>query len=739
MDKKISIFDKNIYLLVKCLVMKQLVIVESPSKAKTIEKYLGKNYKVLASIGHIRDLPKSEKNSIDIESGYIPNYIVSEDKKKIIQELKKEAEDKQVLLATDPDREGEAIAWHLQEVLNNKDAKRIVFYEITENAVLEAIEKPRDIDQKLFKSQEARRVLDRLFGYGLSGLIWKKLRYGLSAGRVQSPALRILVEKEKEIIAFKPVTFWDLLAIVKKGKDEIIANCEKTFEDKKELDKVIKLTNKKDWEVKDVVTKSKKRNPNAPFITSTLQQAASNYFGYSPSNTMRIAQKLYEAGHITYMRTDSTRLSNDAHSQIGKYISQKYGKEYYSPTEYKTKKKTAQEAHEAIRPTKISVEKVGNASDERKLYELIHKRTVATQMISATIESTNVICNAVGVKDGIPNFKISGSRIIDYGWMKCDNFSISNEVILPKFNKGDKLELKELNSEEKETTPPPRYTEAGLVKELEKRGIGRPSTYASILKVLVDRQYVNKQGKTLIPTDTGIVVNDFLDKHFNSYITDKFTSNLEDELDEIANGNKQYVEVLDNFYKKFQKDVDSKQDIEKMTVIKEVSDDIRCPKCGAKMVYKLSRNGTFMSCVKFPDCDGARTEEGKEIAPPKKIGKNCPKCDGDLVKREGRYGMFVSCDNYPKCKYVEEDEEEKKKNMTDVTCTECNKGKMMERRGRFGIFYSCENYPDCKHAIKAKPTGRKCEDCNSLMMEGTKTIPERCSVKTCKNHRPDKK
>jgi DNA topoisomerase-1 len=735
--------------------MTKLVIVESPAKTKTVGKYLGKDYVVTSSVGHIRDLPKSNKKAIDIEAGFVPNYEVSAGKERVVAELKRLAKNAdEIILATDPDREGEAIAYHVAEVVGAKNPVRIVFNEITETAVQEAIKHPRKIDQHLLKAQEARRVLDRLFGYDLSGLIWKKVRYGLSAGRVQSPALRILMEREREIRAFIPETFWTITAEVKKGNIQFPLVCKDEPRDKKEMERILSLGKVGNWSVLEVKESEQKRSPKPPFTTSTLQQTASTRLGFAPSRTMGIAQKLYEAGHITYMRTDSTTLSKDAHGQILSFVQSEYGKEFTESRVYKTKSKSAQEAHEAVRPSNITRRDAGMNDDQRRLYKLIWSRVVASQMIDTKLLKTKVIANIEhkDTKNSIPDFSINGSRVIVDGWLKADPDARGEDTEVPKVAKGDTLDLINISSEEKQTSALPRYTEAGLIKELEKRGIGRPSTYASTIKTIVDRGYVEKQGRTLFPTDTGDVVSSFLEEHFKKYISDSFTSDMETELDEIAEGKREYIKTLKDFYTPFVKDVSEKDSMEKITNMGDADPKHKCPKCDGKMVIKLSRTGKFLSCEKFPDCSGARTIDGEELEGPKEIGKKCPKCGnpkpprkgakekpaGKLVERDGRFGRFISCSNYPKCKYIEESPDEKAKKSTGVNCTECKDGEMIERKGRFGIFYSCSNYPQCKHAIKAKPTGSKCKMCSKLMMDGTKTIPERCSDKACPNHRPDK-
>jgi DNA topoisomerase-1 len=723
----------------------KLLIVESPAKAKTISKYLDGEYTVKASIGHIRDLPKSNKKAIDIEAGFVPHYEISPGKEKVVAELKSLSKKAtEVLLATDPDREGEAIAWHIAEAVGLKNPQRVVFHEITKDAVTEAIKHPRDIDDNLKQAQEARRVLDRLVGYDLSGIIWKKVRYGLSAGRVQSPALRIIMEREREIRAFIPHTFYTLSADLKRKAGEIISfTCEVEPTEKAEVEKIEKAAKTLPWKVADVKETEVKRSPKAPFTTSTLQQAASSRLGYAPSKTMMIAQRLYEAGEITYMRTDSTNLSTVALGQIASVVEKKFGKNYLESRTFKTKSKNAQEAHEAVRPTNLTKENAGMNDEQKRLYKLIWQRTIACQMADANTLRTRI--SAVVSDEKIPAFHANGSRVLFDGWLKADPDATSEDVILPKFETDEKLSLEKFTTEEKQTEPPPRYSEAGLVKELEKRGIGRPSTYASIIKTIVDRGYVEKQSKALVPTDTGDVVSTFLEDNFMDYISDSFTAEMEDKLDEIAEGKAEYIKTLKNYYTPLAKEVKAKEKLAKATDLGKAPAEFKCPVCGGDMIIKLSKSGKFMSCEKFPDCNGARTIEGKELEGPKETGEMCPKCgEGKLVERDGKFGRFISCMRYPKCKYIKKDAELEKQNSTGVGCPTCKNGFMMERKGRFGVFYSCTNYPDCKYAIKARPTGAICGyaretgPCPALMMAGTKTIPERCSDKTCPNHNPHK-
>ncbi len=735
----------------------KLLIVESPSKAKTIEKYLEGAFTVRASVGHVRDLPKSNKTAIDIEGGFIPHYEISKGKEKVVHELQVLAEKAtEIMLATDPDREGEAIAWHIETLLK-QDPKikapieRVTFYEITKDAVEEALKSPRKIDTNLRKAQEARRVLDRLVGYDLSGLIWKKVRYGLSAGRVQSPALRIIMEREREIRAFVPEKFWRLLGFFETPKgDKLTLECIEEPRDENLVNKILEIGKSGEWIISGVKESEQKRTPRAPFTTSTLQQTASSRLGYSPSRTMQIAQKLYEQGYITYMRTDSTNLSSTAQGQILSFVKKEYGENYAEARIYKTKSKNAQEAHEAIRPTHI--EKLHTGNDEQdKLYRLIWERAVSSQMSDAKLLKTKITAKIkTQLKDveDLPAFSATGSRLLFPGWLAVDTGARGDDVELPISKEGEKLKLIDLSSEEKFTEPLGRYSEAGLVKELESRGIGRPSTYASIMRTIEDRGYVLKEGKTLFPTDTGEVVSDFLEKHFANYISDTFTASMEDELDEISRGEREYEKTLRDFYGPFLKEVKAKDKLEKATNLGEAPENIKCPKCTSSMIIKLSRGGKFYSCSKYPDCDGALMLDGTELKGPEETGEMCPDCGekkgksggGKLVIRQRRDGggSFISCSRYPKCKFIKKDEAEEAKKRTGVTCPTCKVGDISERRGRFGIFYSCSNYPDCKFAMKAKPTGNVCKECGSLMMEGTKTIPERCSSKPCLNFRPDK-
>lgn len=629
----------------------QLVIVESPTKSKTISKFLGKDFIVRASVGHIRDLPKNNKKAIDIEGGFIPHYVINADKKDILSDLEDNAEKADdIYLATDPDREGEAIAWHISQVLKLKNPKRIAFHEITKDAIQEALEHPRNIDAKLVKAQEARRVLDRLVGYDLSGLIWKKVRYGLSAGRVQSPALRIIVEREREIRAFKSETFYHIAADVfgnpPAGGQATVFQvvCEEEPRDPKLSETILQKSRTGSWFVKDIAESKVKRSPRSPFTTSTIQQSASSRLGFSPARTMLIAQKLYEHGFITYMRTDSLNLAASAQAQIAGIITGKYGKEYVEARIYKTKSKNAQEAHEAIRPTNAALELAGANEEQKKLYRLIRERTIASQMADAKLLRAKISANIK--EDGIPDFSAVGTRVIFDGWLACDTRARGEDVELPKVEINESLTLKDILSEEKHTEPPARYTEAGLVKELEKRGIGRPSTYASIIKTLHDRKYVEKDNRSLKPTDTGEVVSSFLEENFMNYISDSFTAEMEDELDDIADGKREYVKTLSDFYGPFHREVKSKEKIEKLTNLGEAPAEFKCPKCKSPMIIKLGRAGKFLSCERYPDCDGARRIDGSVVEPNKSIGTD-PTTGLPIFVMDGRFGPYVQVGENP--------------------------------------------------------------------------------------------
>jgi len=543
---------------------------------------------------------------------------------------------------------------------------------VTKEAVEESLKHPRAIDEHLREAQEARRVLDRLVGYDLSGLIWKKVRYGLSAGRVQSPALRIIMEREREIRAFKPEDYWAIEGYWKTEKSkeakiqgDLKLTCVEEPRDKKEVDRILEVARAEKWQVKDIEESEQKRQPRAPFITSTLQQSASSRLGFSPSRTMGIAQKLYESGYITYMRTDSTNLGQQALGQIAGVIEKEYGKEYLQFRTYSAKSKNAQEAHEAIRPSHFDKLNAGHNDEQKKLYRLIWQRAVASQMADARVARTKIIANIQGVSSkekgvGIPDFIANGSRIIYDGWLKADPESNGEEVTLPRCAKGEKLDLQSIDTIAKQTQPPARYTEAGLIKELEKRGIGRPSTYASICRTIEERGYVEKEGRSLKPTDTGDVVSSFLEEYFPTYIGDTFTAEMENELDEIANGERTYIKTLSDFYGPFAKEVKSKEKLAKATNLGAADDKHKCPKCGSSMDIKLGRGGKFLSCSRYPDCDGARSIDGTEFKKDEPIGVD-PATNLPIFVLNGRFGPYVQLGvKLPKEKKVKKPRKTKK-------------------------------------------------------------------------------
>ncbi|GFO67017.1 DNA topoisomerase 1 [Geomonas limicola] len=756
-----------------------LVIVESPAKAKTIEKFLGPDYKVLASFGHVRALP-SKQGSVDIDHEFEPKYAVLPESKKHIDAIKKELKGiNSLLLATDPDREGEAISWHLLAALgldNGKkppfDIKRVVFHEITKDAIVNAVQNPRNIALDLVHAQQARSILDYLVGFTLSPFLWKKIRYGLSAGRVQSVALRLICEREKEIQAFKEREYWSISAKLETGKKKDFSASLFEAEGKKlgkfdipDQDVAFRLfgqlggrkfqplnargegeaadgegTNRGSageprmvqnpvnpvYRVEKITKSERKRQPSPPFTTSTLQQEAARKLGFSAKKTMSTAQKLYEGidigegavGLITYMRTDSVALSQVALDDARTLITSLYGKDYAlaKPRVFKNKSKNAQEAHEAVRPTYIAKTPIELkkylTSDQFKLYDLVWKRTVACQMAEALLDQTSV---EISAGEGF-RFRTAGTVIRFAGFMKLYIEGVDDEVeekegMLPPLTEGEVLDLKELLPERHFTQPPPRYTEASLVKTLEEYGIGRPSTYASIMNTLTERKYARLDKKRFFPEDVGMVVSDLLTNHFTQYVDYNFTANLEEELDMVSRGEKQWRPLLHQFWGPFIDLLKHKEsELNKSDLTTEATDEV-CPECGKPLVVKLGKFGKFFACSGYPECRYIRAldKETGEVVEPVLSEEVCDKCGSQMLIKDGRFGKYLACSAYPNCKNIQPLVKPKG---TGITCVECGKGELIEKKSRFGkLFYSCNRYPECKFALWDLPVQKPCPKC----------------------------
>lgn len=739
---------------------KKLIVVESPAKAKTMIKYLGKEFSALASYGHVRDLiPK--QGAVDTENDFAMKYDLIDKNRKHVDAITKEMKKAEELyLATDPDREGEAISWHLYEilkergVLEDKPVHRVEFHEITKRAIQQAIENPRELSSNLVDAQQARRALDYLVGFNLSPLLWKKVRRGLSAGRVQSPALRLIVERELEIEKFEAREYWTIECDAKAGEKAFQAKL--TYFDGQKLDQFDINNENRAKEVEQVISdnakgklnvikvekKQRKRNPYPPFTTSTLQQEASRKLGFSAKRTMMVAQQLYEGteiegeavGLITYMRTDSVNLAQEAVAEIRDLIEQRFGKDNLpeKPQTYKNKSKNAQEAHEAIRPTSAlrvpdEIKKLLKP-EQYKLYNLVWQRAVASQMIHALLDTM-----AFELEAGKGNiFRATGSTLVKPGFISVyqededDAKDDGEQSLLPPLKEGDVVDVQELRKEQHFTEPPPRYSEASLVKTLEAHGIGRPSTYASIITTLVNREYVILEKRRFYPTDVGRVVIKFLSEHFRKYVDYEFTAKLEDDLDAVSRGEKKWKPLLKEFWTKFKSQVDSKADVERPGV--ELLDE-KCPKCEKQVAKRLGRNGYFIGCTGYPECDYTRNVDdapGTSNEPEIVEDRKCPKCESDLVIKRGRYGKFIGCSSYPDCKHMEPLE---KPEDVGVECPQCKKGNMLKRKSRYGkIFFSCERYPDCKYAVWNRPIDEPCPDCNHPML----------SIKVTKRKGPQK-
>ncbi len=751
---------------------KNLVIVESPAKAKTIEKYLGKDFQVLASYGHVRDLIPKE-GAVDPSNDFAMKYEVIDRNQRHVQAISKALKTADTLyLATDPDREGEAISWHLLELLKdkklikNKAVHRVVFHEITKKAVTEAIANPEELAINLINAQQARRALDYLVGFNLSPLLWKKIRRGLSAGRVQSPALRMIVERELEIEAFQSREYWTIDAALTVQEQNFKAKLTQYNNEKisqfsitdAELAEKTKnaLLDTADGQllVSKLEKKQQKRNPAPPFITSTLQQEAARKLGFTTKRTMIVAQQLYEGidiggetqGLITYMRTDSVNLSIEAVEEIRQLISEKFGPENVpkEPRLFKTKSKNAQEAHEAIRPTSPrylpSEIKDYLSIEQYKLYDLIWKRTIACQMTHATL---NMVAVDLSCGNGQHIFRATGSTIAAPGFMSVylegkddSKESDDKESFLPPLEEGRPVPLNEIITAQHFTEPPPRYGEASLVKSLEEHGIGRPSTYASIISTLQNREYVTLNNKRFHPSDVGRIVNKFLTEHFTKYVDYDFTANLEDELDAVSRGEKDWIPLMHAFWKPFNDTIHDKEaTVQRKDVTQEAIDE-KCPECSSPLSIRLGRNGRFIGCTNYPDCSYTRnlSEDGASHEEPEVLeGRSCPSCDSPLVFKTGRYGKFIGCSAYPKCKHIEPLE---KPMDTTVDCPQCKKGTILKRKSRNGkIFYSCSGYPKCDYALWNNPIKESCPQCAwpILTVKETKRrgVEKVCPQKDC--------
>ena len=743
--------------------MSAVVVVESPAKAKTIEKYLGKGYKVLASYGHVRAFPKKD-GSVDVDHDFALKYEVIEDKKKRLADIEKALKKAdELILASDLDREGEAIAWHVADEmeqrgrLKGKKVSRITFNQITRKAIEDAIAHPTQLNMPLVDAQQARSALDYLVGFTLSPLLWRKIRGGLSAGRVQSVALRLVCEREEHIRNFKPREYWTVEAFCHKdapfkamlyslnGKklnkfdlsDESLA--------KQAADAVLAGT----FSVGELQKKKIRQQPSPPFITSTLQMEASRKLGFTARKTMQLAQKLYEGeevdgervGLITYMRTDSTSLSEEAITEVRDQIRAQFGAEFVpsKPRVFKAKSKNAQEAHEAIRPTsfaRIPEQLKGLLSaDEHKLYTLIWKRAVASQMEAAVLDQVRA-----DLRSGDTLLRATGSTLVFAGFRTLyiegsdEPGKDGEDKSLPPLQVGDSIRVEQVTPRQHFTEPKPRFSEATLVKELEAHGIGRPSTYASILNVLRERKYVTMEKKRFVPTDVGEIVNKFLTRYFGDIVDVNFTADIEDKLDAVARGEQAWKPLLRDFWQPFKERIDYTQEhVKRSDVTHEETDEV-CPECGKPMAIKLGRYGKFLACTGYPECKVSRPLNGDNTpAPVEASDEVCDKCGSAMVVKTGRYGKFLACSAYPKCKNIQPMEKPKD---TGIQCPSCHKGTFLEKKSRRGkVFYSCSTYPKCKHALWNKPIDKPCPECGAPFV--TEKITKRngvehvCASETC--------
>ena len=726
--------------------MANLVIVESPTKVGPIKRYLGSNYKVVASKGHVRDLPKSTLG-VDIENGFDAHYINIRGKGDLIKEIKKEAKGaKKVFLATDPDREGEAIAWHLSQALGIPEEKtlRVSFNEITPTVVKASIKEPRNIDMNLVNSQQARRILDRIVGYKISPLLWKTVKSGLSAGRVQSVATRIIVERENEIKAFVPVEYWTIEAVLQTADGKSFSvrfwgdeNGKIKLANQADTNKVLRAIEGKSFSVRSVKKSERQKMPAPPFTTSTMQQEASHRLGFQSARIMKVAQELYEGinlgaelggvqGLITYMRTDSLRISEDAQLAAKEFIVSKYGEEYApkTPRKYKTNK-SAQDAHEAIRPSKVELTpalvKKALTNDQYKLYKLIWERFVASQMQSAKLNTITADFESEGYI-----FRASGYSVAFQGYMAVyeateetkapsDEVAEVKDIRIPELKAAETLSANEVVPTKHFTEAPPRYTEASLIKFLEEKGIGRPSTYTPIITTIVARNYVKREGKALVPTQLGELTTKIMEENFKDVVDYRFTANMETDLDKIEDGKKTMNSVLTDFWNGFSREL---KEAEEKIGSKEIEipveeTDMICEKCGSRMIVKTGKFGKFAACPNYPTCKNTKPLVSKSESEQKKeviADFKCEKCGADMVLRTSRYGSFYACSNYPQCKFIKQKNKE-----LDVPCPKCG-GKVITKYGkRKTVFYSCENYPDCDFSSWDMPTAEKCPNCGKIL------------------------
>ncbi len=714
--------------------MKNLIIVESPAKARTITNFLGKEYKVIASKGHIRDLPKSSFGiTVDEESGdFVPKYSIPREANPTVKELKKLAKAAEtVYIATDEDREGEAIGYHIAKAIGKEPTElpRIVFHEITKTAINHALENPRKVDMDSVDAQQTRRLLDRIVGYKLSPLLASKIQRGLSAGRVQSSTLKIVVDREREIKAFKPEEYWSISALFQKEIDASIYSFEgkkiekMTLGNEASASQIVTSAKEESFSVQSIETSKRKTKTPPPFMTSTLQQSASTQLGFSPKKTMMVAQKLYEGvktdkgtmGVITYMRTDSLNLAKEAVATAREFIQSNYGAKYLpaKPKNYATKSKGAQEAHEAIRPTIVEftpqMAQSYLGADELKLYRLIYNRFLACQMTEAEFETQTIL---FGGAHSV--FKASGRRMLFDGFYKVTGYT-EKDKLLPKLEKGQSISLDDIKAEQHFTEPPPRYNEASLIKKLESLGIGRPSTYAPTVTTLQTRKYIELEKKRIHPTEIAFTVIEMLEEHFPDIVDSGFTASMEETLDMVAEGTKNWQDILKAFYTPFMERIEKgKKDIKSLKQAIPTGED--CPKCGSELLLRKGRYGEFIACSNFPKCKYTKNTDGTEPEQPEETDEVCEKCGSPMVIKDSRRGKFLACSAYPKCKNA--------KSLTpprelDVSCPLCG-GKIQEREGKRGKFFGCATYPKCKFISNFEPVDKKCPECDYLM--GKKTL-----------------